>query len=70
MMGRKRALLTDKQASEIFKLKCAVQGKSQGNHLSNSTSVRVSSIYGISPKAIRVCIILHLSTAEVLTCLM
>jgi hypothetical protein len=51
---RKRAVLTDQQAAEIFKLRLAVGAfDSARQHLFTSRSAQVSKLYGVSPKAVR-----------------
>jgi hypothetical protein len=51
---RKRAVLTDQQAAEIFKLRLAFGAfDSSRQHLFTSRSAQVSKLYGVSPKAVR-----------------
>jgi hypothetical protein len=51
---RKRAVLTDQQAADIFKLRLAFGAfDSSRQHLFTSRSAQVSKLYGVSPKAVR-----------------
>ena len=51
---RKRAILTDNQASEIAQLKNALSPSDMNHSSFTAASIRVSTMYGVSPKAVRV----------------
>jgi hypothetical protein len=53
-LQRKRAVLTDEQASEIVRLKSTISPSEMNRSSFTSASIRVSTMYGVSPKTVRV----------------